>query len=117
MVKWSQDWTGGGEVCISQNDFENNFPCNSNNPINQPAPQILPYQNIYAEPVNQNITKNAIKSDTQFLKEMLNFGEQTTTISGGGNNSDNIFPSINTNNSNISMDIKDIGNGNLLDYL
>jgi len=109
MMNWSNQWSGGNEVCISKGEFEENFPCNSNNPVVSNTPLIPSSQIDYKSPSNQEITKNAIKSDTQFLKEMLNFGEQTATISGGGtDNYDGIFPSIKLDKGNINMDIKDI---------
>ena len=118
---WQQWFSGGGEVCMPQGEFEKNFPCNSNDAISPSAPQpFVPGSQInYGSPINQNITRNSIKSDSQFLKDMLNFGQQTTTISGGGETelNESIFPSINLGGNNINMDIKDIGNGNLLDFI
>ena len=127
-VKWFyesgkiSDWQTqncGEEVCISKGAFEENFP--NSNDIVPTAPPMIPGSKIdYSSPVNQNITKNSIKSDSQFLKDMLNFGEKTTTISGGSsqmNGFDNIFPSIDTGNNNINIDIKEIGNGNLGSFI
>lgn len=109
IMSWQSSFTGG-TVCMSNDDYMNGYPGNNNTPIAQPITNID-----YSSPVNQNITKNSIKSDSQFLKEMLDTGQQMTTISGG---SKDLF-STSEISKNINMDIKDIslGKGNIQNFI